>query len=114
MEGQNHPEFAERFEPGEHHDELDRDCRESEEVRAGESGVIRVPETGADEDSQHRRTKNTGPRLLRAENEKLDEPRHRTPRRRAREQPVGEVVEPLLDRRESRGIRHGVTVAAAT
>ena len=97
VEQDDDAQLAERLQTARDHTDLDEHGDDREGVVAGEGGVIGVPEPHCDDRHEQQRAEEAGPRLFGAEDEELDEPAPRAARRCTIEQPVGGVVDPLLD-----------------
>lgn len=116
VEQDDHAQLAQRLKPERHHQNLDGDGSERDEVVAREGSAIGIPHGCREQQNEHRRTEHAGPALLEREHRELDEPARRAALRNALQDSVGARIDVALDCgavTATRRLRlpHGLTIA---
>ncbi|MCY1238171.1 hypothetical protein D9M72_508960 [compost metagenome] len=96
MEQDNNPQLADSFQPCGHHEDLDDDGGEGQEVVPGQTGVVRIPQACRQEHGEEGGPKDACPALLEAEDHKLGEPGAGAPGWPFVQEPVGTLIDQEL------------------
>ncbi len=114
VEQDDDPQLPERLQAKNHHQHLDDDGGDRDEVVSGEKRVIRVPEPGREQHGKHRGAEDAGPGLLEREHDELDDALPQPALRGAREKTMGTIVDEPLERGEATLPRRFVHAAKAS